>query len=79
MTIPPEVYGCLSLASSYERRRGDFWKKGNGFKRKAFKTKCEKKIARLVSRAVRLLAGRGMTVDDILEENNVGREVVSAV
>ena len=65
MTVPPEVYGALSLASAYEKQRKDYWKKGNGFKQKAFKTKCDTKVARLVAKAVRLMAKRGITVSDI--------------
>lgn len=64
MNVPPEVYGALSIASNYEKSLKDTRKK-NGYRTKQFRSKCETKIARLVARAARLLAARGLTVDHI--------------
>ncbi len=63
MTVPPEVYGCLSVSAGYERRQKEAWRKGNEYRRQKFRRKCQEKIDRLTARAVRLLAKRGLTVD----------------
>lgn len=66
--MPPEVYGCFSLLAVYTRRREDAWKKGNEYQRKKYKRKWQQKIDKTVSKAVRLLADRGLSVDAVVPE-----------
>ncbi len=66
--MPPEVYGALSLAAAHAKRMRTEWKPSI-YLRREFRRKCQRKIDRLLNRAARLLNRRGLSVDDVIPQN----------
>lgn len=68
-TLPPEVVGCLKLAERHLKQFRSppfpqfYWRV---FRIKQRREERLHKVQKLVSRAVKLLAARGLTVEDIL-------------
>ena len=61
--MPPEVAGCLSLAARHAGRRSYYPTSRYGDRRR--RQKIAEKIDRLVAKAVRYLAGRGIAVEQL--------------